>query len=178
MAKGTIIVLSTLAVIAILLFGINLGKKIGNPVPATPSPTIETQQPTLTVDITEPATSNQSGTSTYTDQSCGYTFSYPGSYLKQKTANQKSIIYVDANDSKKSIAATCAATLPRPPVADDAKETVTLDGVTGTLYHDKDPMGNPRDDIFVKHPTNGMEIVIAGYGETFDTVRSTFRFIQ
>lgn len=178
MAKGTIIVLSTLAVIALLLLGINIGKRIGSPAPVTPPPTIVTQQPTPTTEIAQSTTANQSGTSTFTDNSCGFSFSYPSSYMKQQTANKSSVIYVDPNNPKIAVAATCAATLPRPPVSSDKQEIVTLAGVTGTLYHDTDPSGNPRDDIFVKHPTNGMEIVIAGYGETFQTIRSTFKFIQ
>ncbi len=176
MAKGTIIVLSVLAVIAVLLFGINLGKKL-NSVSNTPQPTItQTTQPTVTTE--QKATTDTNATSTFTDETCGYTFSYPGSYIRQKTSNQKSVIYVDASNPKISIAASCAPTLPRPAVEEEGQEMVTLDGVNGILYHDKDPYGNPRDDIFVKHPTNGMEIVITGYGETFDQVRSSFRFIR
>ena len=177
MARGTIIVLSFLAVIAVLLFGINLGKKL-NTVSNLPQPTIiQTTQTTPTVKE-EPTNLKETAISTFTDETCGYTFSYPNSYMKQKTANQKSVIYVDADNPEIYIAASCAANLPRPPVGNENKETIILDGETGTLYHDKDPNGNPRDDIFVKHPTNGMEIVIVGYGDPFNQVRSSFKFIK
>jgi len=181
MAKGTVIFLSILAVIALLLVGINIGKKIGTPSSVSVAPTLYNSQPT--VYIPSPTIANQSpitnqSISTFTDSSCGYSFSYPGSFMRQETANKKSVIYVDPKNPKTVIAATCGTTLPKPPLPSDEQETVTLAGVTGILYHDTDPNGNPRDDIFVKHPTNGMEIVIAGYGEIFQTIRSTFKFIQ
>jgi hypothetical protein len=186
MAKGTVIFLSILAVIALLLLGINIGKKIGTPsssnITQTTQPTLYNSQPTVYVPspTVAPTVANQStitnqNMSTFTDSSCGYSFSYPGSFMRQETVNKKSAIYVDPNNPKNVIAATCETTLPRPPLS---SETVTLAGVTGTLYHDTDTNGNQRDEIFVKHPTSGMEIVIAGYGEIFQTIRSTFKFVQ
>lgn len=186
MAKGTVIFLSILAVIALLLLGINIGKKISTPSSVSVAPTLYNSQPTVyvpsptvapTVANQSPITDNQS-MSTFTDSSCGYSFSYPGSFMRQETVNKKSVIYVDPKNPKIVIAATCETTLPRPPLSPDKQETVTLGGTTGTLYHDTDTNGNPRDEIFVKHPTNGMEIVIAGYGEIFQTIRSTFKFVQ
>lgn len=185
MAKGTVIFLGILALIAVLLFGINLGKKIGNPnlsqnpgvMPSVqptemlPSPTVFIPSPTEQVSYSGQAIT------TFSDNTCGYSFSYPGSFIRQKTANERSVVYLDQSHPQVSIAATCAPALPRPSLGPDRQENVTLGGVSGILYHDVDPRGIPREEIIVKHPVNGMEIIIAGSGEIFQTVRSSFKFI-
>lgn len=197
MAKTTILILFILAVIATLLFGINIGKKISsnqNVQPFdSPSTSLGTStqgkpttnpSPTLTLSpfITSTTSANISvskSLTTYTDKTCGFSFSYPGSFIKQQTVNEKSIIISDPNDENQAIAATCAQEIPKPPLPDNKIEQIILDKVTATLYHDTNAKdGTPRDEVIVKHPTTGLEIIIAGYGEIFDTALSTFKFIK
>lgn len=183
MARGTVIFLFILAIIATLLFGINLGKKLGVSqstivITPSPAPTI-TLTATPTLIATPSAVIKKTGITTYTDSSCGFSFSYPGSFIAQKSVNGQTTILTDPDDSSQTLAATCAASIPRPPVSSDKIEAIMLDKVPATLYHDQNAQdGSPRDEIIVKHPTNGMEIILAGYGETFQQALTSFKFIQ
>ena len=184
MAKGTLFTLIFLTIIATFLLGINIGKKlsISQPVIQTPSPTItQVPSPTLTLIPTIAITTGAKKTtsrSTYTDKTCGFSFSYPGSYLRQKSVNEQSIILTDPSDPDAAIAATCADTIPKPPLSPEKIERVTIDGVSATLYHDQDANGRPRDEMIVKHPKNGKELILAGFGPTFQEALSSFRFVQ
>lgn len=190
MAKGTIIFFFSLSIFATLLFGINLGKKlVSNQLPATSDQrptTIPSPSPTPTIYISPILTSTPSaamkkttGKTTYTDNTCGFSFSYPGSFIKQKSVNQQATIITDPDDPTSIIAVTCAASIPRPPVTSDKIEAVMLDKVAATLYHDQNQQdGSPRDEVIVKHPANDMEIILAGYGSAFQQVLNTFKFIK
>ncbi|MBI2616577.1 hypothetical protein HYW55_00405 [Candidatus Gottesmanbacteria bacterium] len=186
MPKGTAYLFIVLSALAFFLIGFNAGKILGpknesitilpspTPFPPTPTPSL---LPTLP--LKESTSSGQvQGTSTYTNRSCGFSFSYPGSYLNQKSVNNQSIILTDPNNPNLAIATTCAARLPKPSIGPENIEIITLGGETATLYHDKDEEGNPREDVFVTHPETGMEIIIAGFGAAFQSALSTFKFIR
>jgi len=183
MAKGTIIFFFILTTVASLLLGINLGKKIANNQTTQQSNNLITPTPSLTITMTPTpiaspsAAMKKTGTTTFTDSSCGFSFSYPGSFINQKSVNGQTTILTDPDDPLQTIAATCAATIPRPPVSSDKIEAIMLDKVAATLYHDKNSDGSARDEVIIKHPTNGMEIIIAGFGRAFQQVLSSFKFI-
>ncbi|MBI3380089.1 hypothetical protein HY029_05015 [Candidatus Gottesmanbacteria bacterium] len=183
MAKGTVIFLFILTIIATLLLGINIGKKIGisqstmgnQQLIITPSPTIKI---TPTILATPSATMKKStGTTTYTDRRCGFSFSYPGSFIKEKSVNGQATILADPEDPNATIVATCDKSLPRPPVTSDKIESITLDKFAATLYHDQNQDGTPRDEVIVKHPTSSMEIILAGYGDIFQKILTSFQFV-
>ncbi len=191
MAKGTIIFLFALSLLATLLLGINVGKKLGISSNSNLQPTTGNVQPTITPSLTptiipsitiisSPSAGMKkiSGKTTYTDGSCGFSFSYPGSFMKQKSVNQQATILTDPDDPTSVIAVTCAASIPRPPVTSDKIESIMLDKVAATLYHDQNKDGTPRDEVIVKHPTNGMEIILAGFGANYKQALSSFRFIE
>jgi len=204
MAKGTIFLLFFLTVSAVFLLGVNLGKNIerenGKPVvPPSPTPTVAPASPQASqggptspvssiLPTLVPTTQAPEGTtiippragiSIFKNNSCGFEFSYQGSYLKQKTVNEQSIIFSDPNDSSQAIAATCATEIPKPTLPPEKIETITLDGVTANLYHDQSMEdGSPRDEVIVRHPTNDKEIMIAGYGSLFQKVLSSFKFVR
>lgn len=195
MAKGTTIFLFFLTIVATLLFGINIGKKLGKseslsnlqPPTSNLQPTISptlTPKPTITlapaIETSPSATviPRVKGISTYTDQTCGFTFSYPGSFIRQKTVNSQSVIFTDPDNPNIAIATTCAKTIPRPPVSAEKIEAISLDGVAAMLYHDQNSDGTPRDEVIIKHPGNEMEIIIAGYGPIFQSALASFKFIK
>jgi hypothetical protein len=196
MAKGTAVFIILLSFIAVFLLGINLGRNTEKSIQTSiPQPSIinyqlsasPTYQPAPTinqnpVDISTPSgtkVQTNNGISTYTDKTCGFSFSYPGSYMKQQTVNQQSVIFTDPNDPNSGIAATCASEIPRPPLPSDKIEAIIMDKIPANLYHDQNSKdGSPRDEIIVRHPINNMEIIIAGYGQTFQKAISSFRFIQ
>lgn len=190
MAKGTLFFLIILLLIATLLFGINVGKKLGisqsainnQPTNQAPTPPRIDYDPSV-ISPTQTATPSSvmkksTGITTYTDASCGFSFSYPGSFIKQKSVNQQTTILTDPDDSSSTIAATCAASIPRPPVSSDKIEAISLDKVAATLYHDQNEDGSPRNEVIVKHPTNGMEIILAGFGASFQQALASFKFVQ
>jgi hypothetical protein len=196
MPRGTAFLIIALTAIAFLLIGINFGKTLSvklalpNPIPSplptsTPSPTLtpvptEKIIPTINISIYPSSTSSKgvnSGTSTFTDGTCGISFTIPGGYLRTSSQNGKSSIFTDPNDPNAMIAATCASQIPRPPLPAEKVEAILLDGVAATLYHDSNAKdGSPRDEIIAKHPTSGQEVFVAGYGETFQRALKSFKF--
>lgn len=172
------------------MIGINVGKKISSNQNMPSEPTASGQRPatvlsptlTLTPTITSTTSSQMKGTkslTTYTDKTCGFSFSFPSSFIKTQTVNQQSTIITDPNDPDQAIAVTCAEEIPKPPLPDDKIEQITLDEIPATLYHDTNAKdGSPRIEVIVKHPTKNLEIIIAGYGTLFQQAVSSFRFIK
>jgi hypothetical protein len=189
MAKGTIITLFILAIIASILLGINFGMKIEkqkNVQSPTPVPTkITPTKPILPSIIpTKPESTDGAKTkeetnqiSYYSDKKCGFSVSFPTSYLSQKTENEKSVILTDPTNPEKMIAFVCTTAIPRPPVSSENIESIMLDGQPATIYHDRDQQGNTRDELIVKNPQNGLEIFIAGSTQIFKETIASFKFL-
>jgi hypothetical protein len=207
MAKGTIITIFILSIFATLLLGINIGKRIGNPqtVISNQNPAISGQQsplrqgyegqavislipitthlisPTSTLPISKIPTIKMqqkiSKLSAYSDKKCGFSIAFPSSYISSKTENDKSVIFADQEDPKKMIAFVCDTSIPRPPVTSENIEAISLDGQPATLYHDKNSDGSERDEVIVRNKNNGLEIIIAGFGEIFQQALSSFKFL-
>lgn len=118
------------------------------------------------------------GTTSLTDNSCAVTFSYPGSYIRSATSREGSQLLVQQGNPDSVIALTCMQKLPRPPVSSENIEAITVDGVAATLYHDKTQSGTGRDEIIVKHPTTGLELILAAPPDALQTILPTFRFLQ
>lgn len=194
MAKGTAAFLYLLSLAAVFLLGINFGRNLSltrssaspSPTPVPPSPTVTptptsylSLTPTQAVSSVSAIKKTTGGNSTYTDRHCGFSFTYSGSYINSSTNNNQSTILLNPDNPADVIAATCAASIPRPPVTSDKIDSITVGGVPATLYHDQNSKdGSPRDEVIVKHPSNGLEIIVAGYGATFQSILSTFRFVQ
>lgn len=220
MAKSTLIFLFILTIVATLLFGINLGKKL-KIIQSKPLPTPTIAQPTIKpcgepdrcvpqrecyvqrwkrddcsnfggeficcaplpttlispspTPLTKPKPKIVG--SDYIDTYCGFSVPILAGYIRQQTSNENSGLFVDSGNSANSIAFTCAETIPRPPLAPDKKEIITIAGVTAELYHDQAADGSPREDVFVKNPKNNLEIIIAGWGAMFNNTLKTFKFL-
>ncbi|OGG06308.1 hypothetical protein A3D05_01365 [Candidatus Gottesmanbacteria bacterium RIFCSPHIGHO2_02_FULL_40_24] len=198
MPKQTLAVILALTAVAALLIGINIGKKLGvsqylsqtAPTPAPlsdineiPSPTVNFPTP-VTESIIDELTYEQdrdikSGSSSYTDKSCGFTLTYTGSYLEQNSQNGKSTIITNPDNPQETIITACQDEIPKPPLPPEKIENITLDGVLARLYHDTSSKdGSPRDEVIVTHPTLFHEIIIAGYGRTFNEAVTSFKFIR
>ena len=117
--------------------------------------------------------------STYTDDKCGFTISYKGSYLEQKTENYTSTIITDPQNPNQTIVSTCQDEIPKPPLPPEKIEDIVLDGVYAKLYHDASSKdGTPRDEVIIKHPTLNHEIIIAGFGPAFNMSIASFKFLN
>lgn len=202
MHRNTYIFILFLVIFASLLIGINIGKKIGisqsgsqkqpfdsardRQIDLLPTVTI-TPIPTTSSFLIPTRTSAGSSTqvlisgniSTFTDEYCGFSLSYAGTYMNQNTNDGGSTISTDPDDPTAVIVTTCQQEIPKPPLPPEKIEDITIDGVNTKLYHDTNSRdGSPRDEVIVRHPTNGMDIIVAGFGPTYDEAISNFKFIR
>ena len=116
------------------------------------------------------------GTTSLTDTACAVTFTYPNLFIRSETSRDGSQLFVQQGNPDGLIALTCMQKLPRPPVSSDNIEAVFLDGVAATLFHDKTQSGLPRDEIIAKHPTTGLELILAAPPDVLQAILPTFRF--
>jgi hypothetical protein len=196
MARVTSFILVGLGFCAIFLIGIKVGTKLPkdialaptltpSPVPTLtdiPTPTLAPTSMMINASPTAASKSNVQGASTstttingvsiYTDKSCGFSFTYNGSYLNSKSVNGQATIITDPNDPKAAIAVTCLESIPRPPVSSDHIESITVAGVAATLYHDTN-----KDIVIFKHPKTGKEILLAGVNPLFSAVLASLKLI-
>lgn len=184
MAKATILLLFSLAIIATLLFGVNIGKQVER-WQKTPAPTsIKKINPTSIPKTTIPTkVASESAIPKdnilYRNTTCGYEITYPKAWTK--TDFDKNSITFTIKEASKSdkIAVVCAEEIPKPPIREDLIEEIELSSVSATLYHNSSPNdGAPLDEVITKIPGKNMEIFIAGFGKNFDDLLASFKFLQ
>lgn len=183
MAKATILLLFTLALIATLLFGINLGKKIESwqksPTTIPPKKMKPTQKLSLTPVKTATPTASLQDKATYKNTSCGYEIVYPQTWTKLEYDDRSIALDTKEGSESSKIAIVCAAEIPKPPLVPEKIEDIVLSSVAAKLYHDASPKdGTPLDEVITKIPGKNMEIFIAGFGESLKYILSTFRFLN
>lgn len=166
MARNTLLFTAFLAVLAALLVGFNIGRKLKPTQPAaTPSPS-----PT-------PAIARASFVS-----DCGISFDYPATLEKLDGASGSAVFTDPANEAN-SIAVTCQADIPRPPITPERIETVMLTSTAGAtfsalLYHDASQKdGTPIDELIFTHPETGLDVFVAGFGTIFQQILSTLKVL-
>ena len=152
-----------LALIAMFLFGLNIGRLIPR---ATGTPTQPTPIPT-------PFTTNENRS--YTIKDCAVSFTYENNQTLTE-ASMAATLTTEGISNK--IAIACAPEIPRPPLPPEKTEKVNVAGIETTLYHDvsaKD--GTPIDAIIMDHPKNPkLDVGFFGYGEGFKKLLSTISF--
>lgn len=194
MAKRTVLFIFILCILTTLLFGFNLGKKFNSNPAITPSelsptpnlqPTIYNPSPTIDLQPTitdsqssiAPEIVSNSGKSTYADKTCGFSVVFPSSSITTQTNNGSTIISFPDRPAE-TIVTACLPEIPRPPLPPEKVETIKIGGISAFLYHDASAKdGTPRDEVIVRHPSNGKEIIIAGYGKLFEAAIASFKFI-
>ena len=145
MPKNTVLLLLFLVLVSSLLLGINIGKKIGkslnnqagdnNQIRTTSTPWI-TPIPSPTTSLIPRSSSSGSSTqvvvsgntSTFTDENCGFSLSYDGTYMNQNTVDGGSSISTDPDDPAAVIVTTCQQEIPKPPLTPDMIENIVVDG--------------------------------------------------
>ena len=173
MHRNTYLLVSFLAVIAALLIGVNLGKNMFRSSPirstdrlsATPIPT---PAPLQLVP--------------YTNAVCGFSFDYPDTFTKMDNASGSAVLINQA--SNESITVTCQKNIPRKALPPENIETVILTdasrsaSISATLYHDTAPIdGTPLDVLIFRNPKNGLDIFLAGSGETLKQIISSLKLL-
>lgn len=163
MHRNTYLLVIVLAVFAALLVGVNIGKRLQKQLPAPPVPT---PTPSITIQ-------------TYVDTYCGFSLSYPSDYTVLENASGSAILNNPA-DKMQSITMTCQKAIPRPALTADKIESFPIPegSISATLYHDSSAKdGTPIDALIFRHPTNGMDCFIAGYGSAFDAAIKTLHIL-
>lgn len=174
MHRNTYLLVLILAVFAALVVGVNVGRRFTTtPLPSQPSSPTPTQF--------EASSTTENGV--FKSNDCGVSFSYPESLTVMPSASG-SALFVDKNNPDQSVVATCQSEIPRPPIPGDKQEFLTITNAQGsvtasaTLYHDASPKdGTPIDELIFLHPETGMDVYIAGFGETFDAIVKTLRLL-
>ena len=172
MHRNTYLLVIILAICAALLIGVNIGKRLQKQ-PVGQSSSLGGASPTPTPAVT---------TQTYVDSYCGFSLDYPAGYAVLENASG-SAIFNNTTDKTQSITVTCQKDIPKPPLTADKIETLTIPIVNGAsvsakLYHDSSAKdGTPIDAVIFRHPTNGMDGFIAGYGDTFNATIKTLQIL-
>lgn len=185
MPKSTLAFLIFLSLLAALLLGINIGKKMGNTqnIALNPAPTLPVlptlfASPSPIVIQTSPIVL-QTGLSVYSDKTCGFSIAYKGNYLEQNSKNSRSTVITDPENPGQDLVSACLEEIPKPPLVPEKIEDIIVDGVLAKLYHDASSKdGSPRDELIVKHPANNLEIIIAGFGPPLNLALASFKFIR
>lgn len=152
MHRNTYLLVVFLAVFAALVVGVNIGKRIAAPIQTTPT---TTQSPTPTV-------LQYSG--------CGIMLQYPTTLTLMDSASGSALL-VDKTNTDQSVVVTCQKDIPRPALTTDNIETFVIASVSAKLYHDASAKdGTPIDELIFSHPKTGLDVFVAGYGETFNSV--------
>jgi len=168
MHRNTYLLVTVLAVFAALVVGVNLGKRLTPTEAPNPSPT------------STPIAAPTPAIATYTNEACGFSFTYPTTLIRTDATN--SALFVHKTDKDESIVALCQEEIPRPPIPPDNIERRTLyneaqtASISARLYHDASAKnGTPLDELIFRNPKTGMDIFIAGFGETFNTIIKTVK---
>ncbi|MEK7587530.1 MAG: hypothetical protein AAB457_01790 [Patescibacteria group bacterium] len=173
MHRNTYLLVSILAVFAALLIGINLGKRFfASPVaPSANRPSIQPTPTPLPIQLVS-----------YSNETCGFSFTYPDTFTKMDNASGSAFLINQA--SNESITVTCQKNIPRKALPQELIETVVLTdtsrsaSISATLYHDTAPIdGTPLDVLIFRNPKNGLDIFLAGTGETFKNIIKTITLL-
>lgn len=110
---------------------------------------------------------------------CGFSFAYPANYTVLENASGSAILN-NAADKTQSITLTCQKEIPRPALSEDKIESFPIPegSISATLYHETSPKdGTPIDAVIFRHPTNGMDGFVAGYGDAFNAAIKTLQIL-
>lgn len=167
MHRNTYLLVLLLTILACLVVGVNLGKKIAKtPVAIQPTPVtlpVPTIQPTPKITL-------------YTNSYCGVSVNYPETFTISESSNTGVSF---TTKSGNEVALTCQKDIPRPALPTEQTESVTVASVSAKLYHDARPKdGTPIDIIIFRHPTNGMDVYLAGLGKDLTNFASTISIIK
>lgn len=197
MHRNTATTIAGLSVIAALLFGINVGRKIprfdtqppanqeGQQLGAQTKKS-DTSKPTmqplpLATASPAPAASDSAtlgAQTTYTNDTCGYSTSYPSDWLYTEHT-VLTTTFSDPTNSGNQISIICQADIPRPAVEPKLVESFMLGTVRSEMYHDTDPStGNPLTAVIATVPGKELDIIISGNGPEFDHVLANFSFVE
>lgn len=154
MHRNTYLLVSTLAVIAALVVGVNIGRQFGE------------SQVSVTPSITPTPTLLTTATRSYKNAYCKIAFDYPGALTVLENASG-SAAFTGA-DGGDGMLLMCQKDIPRP---EGEGEDVRIGSVAATLYHDS------VDTLIFRHPGTKLDVLLAGSADMIRSLLSTFRLL-
>lgn len=177
MHRNTYLLITILGIFAALVVGVNIGKRLTNNTPngnPATTPASATFTPTPTIKQTM---------ATLIDSVCKITLQYPDTLVKVSSATGSALL-ADATTNEQKLVMVCQNDIPRPPLAADRIETRYLTDTLGTAsvsartYHDASQKdGTPIDQLIYRNPKTGLDIFIAGYGQTYNDIIATLKLL-
>jgi len=179
MHRNTAITISFLAIIATLLIGLNLGRKLSgenlsaspqialNPSPVLASPYISNASPAT----------NVAGTTskTYLHHGCGISFEHPADFTIVEATNAARLT---APNNENKIDLVCDTSLAAPPVTPEKTEIASIAGQMVTIYHDQQVADTtPVDVVILTNTRMNLDIAIMGFGEVFNNLLKTVKIL-
>lgn len=160
MHRNTALLLALLGVIAALLIGLFIGRRLtGNT-----SPPITRVQPSPTPAVPSPSPL----TSFFTHTECNLSFAYPTDFRLAESSDSAQLTNTVTDEQINLI---CGVDFPKPPLPAERIEEASVAGVLATVYHDASAEnGSPIDVVVFDHPTTGVEIALFGFGEVFEGI--------
>jgi hypothetical protein len=169
MHRNTYLLVIFLAVFAALVVGVNIGRHF----------TRQTNSPPL---ATPTAIPTPPLLLSYTNTVCGFSLNYPAT-LTMMGNTTSSAILTNTKDTTQSVAIACQKDIPRPALNPANIETMLIQTPEGTtvsahLYHDSSAKdGSPINELIFRNPKNGIDIFIAGIGDTYNQLIKTVQLI-
>ncbi len=169
MHRNTLLFVSSLAVIAAFLVGTLVGRNLPRSTTLTvaPAPSPSAQPTPLVIPQR-----------TYTDITCGLTLEYPNTFAVLDSTNSGTLLSDPQNESN-NVLIICQKDIPRVPLPSSKITSVTLytakdTTVSAKIYHDAAASdGTPMDKLIFTHPNSGMDVLIGGFGATYNKIISS-----
>lgn len=153
--------MSTLAVIAALVIGVNIGRKFQT------SEVRSLASPTPSLSPTKQQEASFSATKTYRSTYCNVAFDYPGTYTLLDSASGSAAFTGPAADD--GILLTCRKDIPRPSISAQNIEDIRIGSVSAKLYN--------KQTLIFRHPKIKLDVFLAGTGEVFQKIISSLTLL-
>lgn len=162
MHRNTYLLVSVLAIIAALVIGVNIGRQVKTPETIQPqsSPSL---RPTVIVASAKP----------YRNSFCKVAFDYPINFTLLESASGSAAFTGPATGD--GILLTCQKDIPRPAITQENISDIRIGSVSAKLYRaqsEKD--GTSIDSLIFRHPGIKLDVFLAGTGQVFQDILSTF----
>lgn len=155
MHKNTYLLVSILAVVAALVIGVNIGRRVTMPqtiqLPSPPTPTTVAASKFLS----------------YSNSFCKVAFEYPDTFTVLENASGSAAFTNPKGDD--GIILTCQKDIPRPAETKETVEDVRIGSVAAKLYNNQ--------SLIFRHPGTKLDVFLAGTGEAFRKLISSITLI-
>lgn len=151
MHRNTYVLVTSLAVLAALIVGVNMGRRQTPPPPSLlPSPS-----PEITISTTK----------SYRNAYCNVAFDYPATFTLLESATGSAALTGPGTGD--GILLTCQKDIPRPAITQENIEDIRIGSVAAKLYHDQ------SDTLIFRHPGTKLDVFLAATSEMLQNLLKT-----